>query len=39
MRRRFKANKRRDRRYFSKNASRVNKRNFNASPMRGGYRF
>lgn len=36
---RYRANKRRDRKFFSKTASRVNERNFSGSPMRGGYRF
>jgi len=35
---RYKAKKRSDRKYFSKTASRTNKRNMSATPMRGGYR-
>lgn len=37
--RRRRASKSSDRRYFSKTASRVNKKNVTGSPMRGGYRF
>ena len=36
MRRR--ANKRSDKKYFSRTASRVNGRNVNTNPMRGGHR-
>lgn len=35
--RRYRAKKRSDRKYFSRTAYRVNKRN-NVSPLRGGYR-
>lgn len=37
--RRFRANKNKDRKYFSRTADHVNGRNMNAAPMRGGYRF
>lgn len=36
--RRKRANKRYDRKLFSRTASRTNSRNVSASPMRGGYR-
>jgi len=36
--RRYRANKRRDKRIFSRTASRTNTRNLAVSPMRGGYR-
>lgn len=37
--RRRRANKRYDRKMFSRTASKVNGRNMSGSPMRGGYRF
>ena len=35
---RRRANKRTDRKYFSKTAAHVNKRDVNTNPMRGGFR-
>lgn len=35
---RKRAKKKFDRKFFSKTASRSNKKNFKASPMRGGFR-
>lgn len=35
---RYRAKKSVDKRYFSKTASQVNKKNINPNPLRGGYR-
>lgn len=36
--RRYKLNRKKDRKFFSRTAERVNSRNMVSSPMRGGYR-